>query len=269
MPGDDDGQRILVHSLLQSRPELLHVLGIDHIDVVDAAGPAEVLQDEFLRGLVADGQAGGRVLLAAGHGGGGVVEDDDHALGLVIGGVDQAGDAGVDESRIAQDADDALARCALRQPSWKVTPAPMHTHECSADIGGKAGQRVAADVARDVGVQLLQGRERSPVRALGAQAGLAFDRLLLHLDLARHDVRNQFRRQLADAEGRVLGGDLDAQGPDVVLDEGVQFLHDNELLDALGELADLVVAERIAHSELQVRGVRVILFQVLVARRRT
>jgi len=163
-----------VPTLLVLRPDgTAPVLLMSHVDVVDAARPAYIFQDQLLRGLVANGQAGGRVLLAAGHGRGGVVEDDDHALGLVVRGVDQTGDAGVDEGRIAQNPYDALARGGLA-PALVERDARPHAHaRMERRHGRQAGQRVAADVARDIGVQLLEGRERRPVRTLGAQTRLA------------------------------------------------------------------------------------------------
>ena len=79
---------------------------------------------------------GARVLLVAGHGGGPVVHDDDHRGALVVGDVQEAGDAGVEERGIADHADD-LARaepscvpaprlCSATCMPWAIeTPAPM------------------------------------------------------------------------------------------------------------------------------------------------
>jgi len=50
----------------------------------------------------------------------------------------------------------------------------------------------------------------------------------------------------------------------VLFEEGVQLFDNKELLDRLGERLDLVVAERIAHAELQVGRVGINVFEVLV-----
>ena len=58
---------------------------------------------------------------------------------------------------------------ASSKPCAIETDAPMSTHVSMAESGGRAPQRVAADVARDDGLDAGRLLEHQPVRAAGAQ----------------------------------------------------------------------------------------------------
>ena len=72
---------------------------------------------------------------------------------LVVGDVEEGGDAGVEERAVADDRHRAvllvgvLRPCTLAMPWAMLMPAPMQVLQCMASNGGSAREAVAADVA--------------------------------------------------------------------------------------------------------------------------
>ena len=107
-PADDGrghlGRERIVHSLLHGR----EVLRIDNDDVFISEGVQHVLNFNGRGDLALQGVAGAGVVLVAGHAGDVVVQHNGDDRALVVEDLGRAGHAGVEEGRVADDAEDLL-----------------------------------------------------------------------------------------------------------------------------------------------------------------
>ena len=156
--GDDDGglrrRQLLLHGLLA----LLQVVGVHHPDPPDADAPAETLQIDLGAGVPLQVVAGGGVLLVAGHAGDGVIKNDDGGVGLVVGDVDEARDAGVHEGAVADDGHGLPLHLAAAGLVEAVEAGDGGAHADGGVDGAEGGHRaqgVAADIAQHRELQLI------------------------------------------------------------------------------------------------------------------
>ena len=167
--GHRGGQRV-IHSLLHGR----EILRVDDDDVFIAEGVQHVLDLDRGRDLSLQRIAGAGVVLVAGHAGDVVVEHDGDDRALVVQNLGRAGHAGVEEGRVAHDAED-LFLLARRSKSLghahRDGEAAAHAHAGvhRAQRRG-AAERIAADIAADDEVFALRHRvEEAAVRAAGTK----------------------------------------------------------------------------------------------------
>ncbi len=125
--------------------------------------------------------------------------------------------------------------------------------------------RVAADVAREDGLTLVAAQvvEEGAVRATRAERGRAtghrnrfegrrrLGRLRQH-SCEAEPLAHVGQREFAAERNDVLAmGHRDASSPDLLLDEGVEFLHDDERAHLVRKVADLLERERVAHPQFE------------------
>ena len=257
---------------------LLHYLGgrgdVVRVDLSDELGP-----DSFHEGLdvqplgldPAEVPSDSGVGLVSGHGGSPVVQDDHDDLVVVEQRVHQRRYAGVEERRVSHERDGQLVG-GLGEPSGRTCSA-SHAYD---EVGGVERRGHSEGVASDVGAVdhvpvadgLLRRGVHPPVGASGAErrgpGGKGHGRSL-HGLLELHDLH-----ELGDGrEGpggvlpghwqmprplpvhRNIDGVLAADPQDLVLEEGLQLLHDDDGLLALDELGDLLLRQRVGEPELQ------------------
>ena len=120
---------------------------------------------------------------------------------------------------------------------------------------GARRQGIAADVPQHRHLVLGQGVEDAPVGTSGAHDGGTDGDGLVHLDkgplLSLQDLGQQGLGVLPDEGEIVLPGDLQAHGPAVVLDDGLQLLHHHQLIDLGGEVPDQFFRQGVGHAQLQ------------------
>ena len=126
--------------------------------------------------------------------------------------------------------------------------------------GGQRGhctQGIAADVAHDGALVLVQGVEQAPVGAAGAHdGGTGGDDVLQSLagmyrapQLGGHQVLGE----LALQGEHVLAQHVQADFPAVVLQEGIQLLHHGQFVHRSSEVQDLLLGQRPHHAQLEHR----------------
>ena len=120
---------------------------------------------------------------------------------------------------------------------------------------------IAPDVAHDAELHVAEEREHAAVAAAGAQGG----RAPRHFRFAQADrdfvlgapeegALHEGQVQLARVGEHVLAGDLDARGPDGLLEVGLELFHHHQPLHRGGERADaLQRGHRTVESDDQVR----------------
>jgi hypothetical protein len=167
------------------------------------------------RFLAVDVAAAAGIVLAAGHADGAVVEQQHGDVAAVVGDVEQALHAHVQEGRIADHGDDALVLVGVAAP---LVEAERHAHRgAHRDAGVErvprvaGAQRVAADVAGDGEVAHLRQRvidaqvraghahRRRPRKRPAAARSAAFRHRLAKQAGDRR--RQHLRRQFAGAAG--------------------------------------------------------------------
>ncbi len=231
----DDQRRLgLRQQLLQQRLERgvgVHVL--DKVDVLNAHRAPQCLEADLARRVVVQRAACPRVLLLAGHRRRAVVEDQHHVPGLrrVVDHLGDAGDAGVHEGRVADHADDPF-RLVIRQHVPQAEPDADARAHADAGVhrlqGRQHAERVAADVARDDAVHVLEDLEHVAVRAaLTELRRLAPGRDRLGAGVAVEDAAHARHVELAEAVHLRLAFGRYAGGAQRVLEHRVALLdHD-------------------------------------------
>ena len=200
------------------------------------------------------------MLLHARHGRGPVVRDDDDGVALVVGHVQKRRDPGMNEGGVSDHPHDLPLSLFLQGLAHAVGHADAGPH---ADAGMQAferfhvGQRVAADVPRHEGLQFSQDVKEPAMRAPRTEIGRP----------RRDGDSGQVRRfpgfaadgpfdhpgiEFVGVGKDLLPGDLDSHGPDLLFDEGVQFLDHVELFHPGREFPDHPDRQRMDHAQFQV-----------------
>ena len=243
---DHNARTFRLQRLVDRRARRLEVVRVDDAHVRNADGAAQRLEVDRARRVALDRVAGRRVLLVAGHAGNRVVEDDHRGIRAVVGDVDQARDARVDERRIADHGDRLLFRLGAARLVVAVERRNRSAH-ADADVHraerGRGAERVAADVAADIDALALERVEKPPVRAAAAHDGRAHRDVLFERDAfaARNAelLGDQLLRKLAAARENILADDRHADFFAVRFDDVVQLLDDVDRLEPRGKAADL------------------------------
>ena len=261
--------------LLDRRVERLVVGRVDG-DAAHADALAELLDvDWWALGAVRVQPRAG-VALVTGHRRGAVVEDHDHALDLVVDGVDERRDSGVEEGRVADDADRGLAPERLVEAGHHADARAHAEAAVEREQRRQRAERVAADVAHRREAALAQRGVDGAVGAAGTEHGRpdrqAGRRLRRRRDPGRrrHDRAPAPRRlaqheRLERAEDELLvelavgrdGGLADhrqAQRAHLLLDERVELLDHGDTRDVVVQARDLGVGQRVRHAELEEPG---------------
>ena len=232
---------------------------VDNVDVRDAHGLHDILQHHLVGRGVLEVAAGCGVLLHAGHGRDGVVEDDDDmARGWrVVDHLGDAGEAGVDECRIADDGDDAPGlfwREDLAEAEADGDAAAHADAGVDGGVGGHDAKRVAADVARDDGLAVGEDLVGAAVRAAGAEGRrLAGGRWRLGNVNAVKEAADAADAEFAETVDRGVGLGRDAGEAALLEEDWVAFLDDADCA-VLGEGADCRGGEGMNHEDLKQIG---------------
>ena len=165
------------------------------------------------------------------------------------------------KGRITQDSH-RLSFALLTQGFVEAMDGTDGSAHAFAGLNGVKGfigrQGVAADVAQNGDFVLGQGVEQASVGTSGAEhrgtAGNGLvqrDPWLLHvLELLRHHALGELPHQ----GHLILADDLQAKGAAVVLDDGVQFFQDDDLIHLGGKVQDLLPGQGIHQAQLQDGG---------------
>ena len=148
-------------SALEDARRGVQIVGVNGHHAADAARAADFLDRRLDCPLTHQRAAGARMVLVAGHRRGAVVHDDDRGGAAVVGDVQQARDARVEEGGVAHDPHDlASARppSACRAPC--ETPPPMHRIVSMRSERLEHAEAVAADVASHHHVEPAEARRR-------------------------------------------------------------------------------------------------------------
>ena len=268
----EHGKLLRGHGLLERAANGFGVVRVDGAHVLDADGAHDALEVELAREAALQRLAVEGVSLATRHGRGAVVQHADGSASLVVHGGDQRRQARVRERRVADDAHDGTVVGARPSQLEAMRHGNRRAHVDGGVHGGQRrqrAQRVAADVARDDGLEARELLEHQAVRAAGAErrraAGQALGRRGMRglrepeggadkaggeLAVGRQRARERGYRdaERAHALGQVLGG----------------LLHHVERLHAPGEGAQRLGGQRPGAAQLEHRRVRQRLRHVLV-----
>ena len=207
------------------------------------------------------GETGTGIFLMPGHAGNPVVHDHAHGIAAIVGYMQQAGHAGMEEGRIA-DHRYHFRRIAKSVANF-LDPMPHTDAGAHANTGvfgverHIAAKRIATDIAGDHQVfDFAQFIEEAAVRATGAQQRWPGN----HLGRIRLDQRdgfafqrfgNDIRRQFADSRHFCLADTGDPCCLQLFFNERFQFFHNIKRFHRSGEIADLVDRQRINAGRFQ------------------
>ena len=196
----------------------------------DAGGLADLFNAHLFHNVPLQGFAGGGVLLMAGHAGNGVIHDDNGGDALVIGDVDQSGDAGMHKGGISDDRHRIFG--AVNTPGLVKT---VKAGDGSAHANGGihreerrgSAQGIAADVAADHDAQFMQHIEypsvRQPGHMTGGRIGTSSSKVSKGFSVPEQDLGHNALGKLPDEREHVLAVAGDAQTFDMGLDDGIQL----------------------------------------------
>src|SRR6266508_1861173 len=261
--GDDDRHARRSEGALEDPIGGADVVRIDHVDGRRAERAAQ--GREVDRGVLvaADRRARPRMRLPAGHGGGAVVEDDDGDARAVRDRVDEPGDAGVEEGRVADDGGDRPVRAARARDAARDADARSHRDARVHRRERRGGrERVAADVPRHDRAEVAQRHEADDVRTPRTEHRRPHrDRHGRGLDAER--CRAGEETGLDEALAHALGGELAVAGEEglplhrepeaaqLLLEVWLELLHHEQTLDRSREAADRRHGERMRERQLQ------------------
>ena len=194
----------------------------------------------------------------AGHAGDAVVQHDDGRVAVVIGDVNEAGDAGMDEGGVADDghALGFIFRVGLI-PSMERGDGSAHADAgVNHAQGSGRAQGVAADVSADGDLQLFQGIEQSPVGAAGAKHRRTGRDRHIQADGGVFFSQNHLADQplgvfALKGEG-FLTDDFHADGLAVFFQEGIQLFQHVHLIAVMGEALDQLFRQGVNTAQFQV-----------------
>ena len=163
-----------LHFLLEGLLGLLQVKGIHHPDMLDPQSPAELGNIDPMGRLRSSGYTGSGVVLAAGHGGDAVVENNHGCRRIVVDHVHQAVDAGVEEGGIADHGHHLLSFLLGNHLYHPGGVADGGAHADTGFHGGQGRQEtegITADIAGNIGLEVVEGIEDTPVGTAGTHVG--------------------------------------------------------------------------------------------------
>ena len=194
----------------------------------------------------------------AGHAGNGVVQDDHRRVAAVVRDIGEARHAGMHEGGVADHTD-----CpAFRLFPERLVEAVDRRHG-SAHAQGRLNrgerrdctERVAADVSENSGIQLFQRVEQAAVRAARAHDRRAQGKVLGKSAAFLWRAAKRFRHKVLGvfaADGKqVFPGAGDAERPDMVFHDGIEFFHHDQRVYGCGKAADHLFGQRIGHADLK------------------
>ena len=234
--------------------------GVDHVNIAHAQRARQILEDHFAGLGVSQRAPRPWVLLHARHGRGSIVQDQHHmaAFRRVVDHLDEAGDSAVNERAVANDAHHALRILGRQRVAQPQAHADGRAHAYQRIHGlerRQHAQGIAADIAGDDAVQVLEGRVDAAMRTAGAQSRrLAGNALRLRRIVALKNAAHAGGVQFAEAEGLRLALDRDGRRPRALYQVRIAFFDDQAALDAGGEGAHPLHGQRIGHSQLQHTG---------------
>ena len=173
LEGDQHRRLVQLQVLFQGGFDLSDVIRRNSLDVVDAEGTHQRLELDGNSWIALQRDARAGVLLVTGHTGDAVIHDDGDHGALVVDGVDQGRDAGVEEGRISDDRHVVLGTAGFDRP---VRYGDAGAHAAAGMDGAERWDEtegVAADIAVDRHFELVQHIEYPPVRAARAEHGWA------------------------------------------------------------------------------------------------
>ena len=132
--GDEHERPVLLQPRLELLLQRLDLIGRDRRDAVlgEAERAHHALDVDLDRLLALQGHSGARVLLMPGHAGDPVVHDDGDDVALVVEHVEQRRDSAVEEGRVADDRDMALAVAGLRRAVGDADALAHTARRCAA-----------------------------------------------------------------------------------------------------------------------------------------
>ena len=212
--------------------------------------------------------AGAGMLLLARHCGDAVIENRHGDFGFVVDGCGQRREARMEEGAVTDGGDDALLPARLLEAVRHPDARPHRNEHIHRLERLQYAHRIAADVAGDDGLALLPGHivEEGAVRTAGAQRrrarrhrhlnvrffGQFLRRLLVEQARLQRALPHLLQRQLAAQREAILAvRHFDAGSQKLLLNEGIELLHDNQRSHLRGEIADGVQRQRIAHPQLE------------------
>ena len=273
--GDDDAQAAVLLRAPEGGDGARQIVRIDGLDAPCAQGPRD---GRDVAGRVVRLARGGggrrRALLEPGHGRDLVVEHDRDHVDLLLGGVEKRRHAGMEEGRVTQEADGALARRAGDTGGEGETRA--HAEQGVACVErAPAAEGVAADVVEEVLLRAQRrprGEEGGTVRAGCAEHGRAHGRR--GGELVRRGPRAdpeggvqaggdharlvlEGRREVAGALAEHLEREAMelAQGAQMILEVGRKLLDDEDALEGGQTFHELLGREREDDARRQVDDV--------------
>ena len=216
-----------------------------------------------MRRLAHERASRARVFLMAGHRGDSVVEDVYDDRGLVDYRVDEAGDAGVEECRVAYDGEDLFIAARALDGFTEADAAGDACAHADDRVGDGERRDDAESVAADVSCYdyvfiFADFVEESAVRASGAEDWRTRRDVRVYrvaaglLRLGEEGAAHALRRQLVYPRKFLASRAGDAEGFYEVLKVGLVLLDDVERLDGGGEVADFLLRQRPGEAELEV-----------------
>ncbi len=261
--GDDDGRALEGQPGPERRKTRLVVVGVDGLDVLDPQRAADRRQVDRLRLDAGQRLDVAGVGLPAGHRRDAVVLDQDGDVGPLMHGVEETGEARVQEGRVADHGDRPLLAAAGAGEALLHRDAATHL-DGGVHVADRWQRRevVAADVAVHVEVELLHRRRHAAVWAAGAKDGGPRNDGVILCGLLVAPPRqveaggeetpaDTHRSELAPLREPLLALADDAGGEDLFLQVRFELLDHEEAVDGGGEGPDRLDRQRVDHAELE------------------
>lgn len=196
----------------------------------------------------------------SGHAGDAVIKDDNNGIALIVCDVYKTGDTRMNECRVAYN------RYALVAAGFVgLVHAVKRGDRCAHAYAGvhhterrHRAERVAADIAADIDLELLEGIEQTSVRASGAEHGRTRGNIYIRLEITvfftENDLLYHALRILAQECKLLLTDNIYSELAAVILYVGVELFNDIDFFALCGKVAEQLLGQRIEAAELEIRS---------------
>ena len=196
----------------------------------------------------------------SGHAGDAVIKDDNNGIALIVCDVYKTGDTRMNECRVAYN------RYALVAAGFVgFVHAVKRGDRCAHAYAGvhhaerrHRAERVAADIAADIDLELLEGIEQTSVRASGAEHGRTRGNIYIRLEITvfftENDLLYHALRILAQECKLLLTDNIYSDLAAVILYVGVELFNDIDFFALCGKVAEQLLGQWIEAAELEIRS---------------